>query len=89
MQDGEHALDLGARRAELFGDRVEITAEVASLVHHIDEVFADHAPRRIRDRQRHLLGEVTGERGFRGDEGFEVVGAVVAALRARSPDHSE
>ena len=64
LQDGEHRLDVGERRAELLGDGVEIAGEIAGLVHHIDQVLPDHAAGRIGDRQRQLLGEMIGERGL-------------------------
>ena len=89
LQDGEHGLDLGARRAELLGDGVEIAGEVAGLVHHIDQVLPDHAAGRIGDRQRHLLGEMIGERGLGRDEGFQIVVAVRRCRRLPAPDHSE
>ena len=73
LQNRQHRFDVAARRAELLGDRVEIAGEVAGLVDHIDEIAADHALGRIGDRQRHLFGQMIGERGLRGDEGFEIV----------------
>ena len=88
LQDGQHRLDFGARRPEFFRDGIEIAAQVAGLVDHIDQVLADHAANRIGDRQRHLFGQMVGERRLRGDEGFEVVVAVLAA-GAPEPDHSE
>ena len=48
LQDREHRLDLGQRRAELLADLREVAGEVAGLVDQIDEVLADHAPRRDR-----------------------------------------
>ncbi len=84
LQDGEHGLDVGARRAQLGGDGVEIAGKVAGFVHHVDQVLRDHAAGRIGNRQRHLGGEVGGEREFGGDESFQVIGAVVAAAAARA-----
>ncbi len=84
LQDGEHGLDVGARRAELVGDGVEIAGEVAGLVHHIDQVLPDHAAGRIGNRQRHLLGEMRGQRDLGGDESFQIIGAVLAAAGARA-----
>ncbi len=78
----EHRLDLGERRAELFGDRREIAGEIAGLVDQIDQILPDHAARRIGDRQRELLGEMVGERRLGRDEGFEIVVAVLAAAGA-------
>ena len=89
LQDGEHRFDLGQRRAELLADLRQIAGEVAGLVDQIDEILPDHAPGRIGDRQRELLGEMVGQRGLGRNEGFEIVVAVVAAGRSRSPPHSE
>ena len=77
-----HGLDLGARRAEFLGDGVEIAAEVAGFVHHVDQVLPDHAASRIGDRQRHLFGKMSGQRDFGGDEGFQIVVALRTALAA-------
>ena len=82
LQDREHGIDLGERRAELLGDRREIAAEIAGLVDQIDEVLPDHAAGRIGDRQRELLGEMVGERRLGRDEGLEIVVAVLAAAGA-------
>ena len=82
LQDGQHGLDIGERRAELLGDLREIAGEVAGLVDHIDEILPDHAPRRIGDRERELLGEMIGERRLDRDEGFEIVVVVLAPARA-------
>ena len=89
LQDGEHRLDLGERRAELLGDRRQVAGEIAGLVDQIDQILADHAARRIGDRERELLGEMIGERRLGRDEGFEIVVAVVAAAGAGAPPHSE
>ena len=82
LQDREHGLDVAARRAELVGDRVEIAGEIAGLVHHIDQVLPDHAAGRIGNRQRHLLGEMIGQRDLGRDEGFQIIVAVLAAAGA-------
>ena len=62
LQDRQHGGDFGQRRAELFGDADEIAGQVAGLVHHVDQILADHAARGIGDRQHHLLGQMIGER---------------------------
>ena len=84
LQDREHRLDFRDRGAELLGDRREIAGQVAGLVDQIDEILADHAARRIGDRERELLGEMVGERALGRREGFEIVVAVVAAGRRRA-----
>ena len=89
LQDRQHGLDLGERRAELVGDQREIAGEIAGLVDQIDEILPDHAPRRIDHRQRELLGEMVGERGLGRDEGFEIVVAVRRAPPAPVPAQSE
>ena len=81
LQDREHGLDFGLRRAEPLRDRIEIADEVTGLVDQIDEMPADHAPHRIRDRQRKLLAEVIREGRLGGDESFEIVVAVLASAR--------
>src|SRR5450759_2199417 len=43
-----------------------------------------HTAGRIGNRQRHLLGELSGERNFGGDESFQIVGAVLAAAGAHA-----
>ena len=84
LQDRQHGLDLGgaARRASRATDR-KIAAEVAGLVDEIDQILPDHAPHRIGDRKRELLGEMIGKRCLGRDEGFEIVVAVVAAAGCR------
>ena len=82
LQDGEHRLDFGLRRAEPLRDRIEIAGEVTGLVDQIDEMAADHAPHRIRDRERKLFAEVIRECRLGGYEGLEIVVAVLAAARA-------
>ena len=82
LHDAEHRLDLGDGGAELFGDRRKIAAEIAGLVDEIDEILADHAPRRVGDRKRKLLAQPVRQRGLGGDEGFEIVVAVLAAAGA-------
>ena len=78
LQNRKHELDIAALRAEFFGNRIEIAGEVAGLVHHIDQVLADHAARRIGNRQRHLLGEMIGQRRLGRDERLEIVVFAVA-----------
>ena len=70
------------------GDDGEIATEIAGLIDQIDEMLADHAPRRIGNRQHQLLGEMIGQRRLHRDEGFEVVVAVVATAGPVHP-HSE
>ena len=82
LQDREHGIDFGQRRAELLGDLREIAGEVAGLVDQIDEILPDHAAGRIGDGERELLGQMIGERRLGGDEGFEIVVAVLAAAGA-------
>ena len=62
--------------------------EIAGLVDQIDEIVADHAPRRIGDGERKLLAQPVRQRRLGGDEGFEIVVAVVAAAGADAA-HSE
>src|SRR5262245_34705667 len=38
LQDRQHGIDLGSRRAQLLGDEREIAVEVAGLVDEIDEI---------------------------------------------------
>ena len=61
----------------------KIAGEIAGLVDQIDQILPDHATRRIGDRERELLGEMIGERRLGGDEGFEIVVAVVATASSR------
>ena len=82
LQQAQHRLDLGQRRAELLGDRRKVAGEIAGLVDQIDQVLADHAPHRIGDRERELLGQMIGERRLGRDEGFEIVVAVLAPAAA-------
>ena len=81
LQDRQHGVDLGSRRAQLLSDQREIAVEIAGLVDEIDEILPDHAPRRIDHRKRELLGEMIGQRGLDRDEGLEIVVAVVAPAR--------
>ena len=83
LQDGEHGLDLGLRSTELLADLREVAREIAGLVDHVDEILTDHAPCRVGDRQRQLLGQVIGEGGLGGNEGFKVVVAVLATAGSR------
>ena len=81
LQDRQHGVDLGSRRAQLLSDQREIAVEIAGLVDEIDEILPDHAPRRIDHRKRELLGEMINQRGLDRDEGLEIVVAVVAPAR--------
>ena len=84
LQDRQHRLDLGAAARRASRRRSSRSpAEIAGLVHHIDQILADHAAHRIGDRQRHLLGEMIGERRLGRDERFEIVVAVLARRRSR------
>ena len=82
LQDREHGFDFGLRGAEPLGDRLEIAGEIAGLVDQVDQMAADHAPHRIRDRERKLLAQVIRERRLGRDEGLEIVVAVLAPARA-------
>ena len=82
LQDDEHGLDLLHAGAEPFRNAIQIAAEISGLVDEIDEILPDHAPRGIGDGERELLAQPVGERGFRRNECFEIVVAVVAATRA-------
>ena len=81
LQDRQHDFDLGHRRAELFADHRQIAAEITGLVDQVDEVLSDHAPRGIDHRERELPGEMIGQRGLDGDEGLEIVVAILAPAR--------
>ena len=82
LHDGEHRLDLGERRAELFGNGREVAGQIPGLVDQIDQVLADHAADRIGDREQKLVGEMAGERGLGRDERLEIIVAVVAPAGA-------
>src|SRR5262249_46794584 len=82
LQDFQHRLDLGGRRAELLAHRGEGAVEIAGVVDEIDQVLADHAPRRIRNSERELLGEGIGERDLGRHERLEIVGAAIAPAAA-------
>ena len=79
LQPRQHRLDPRQRRPELVGGLHQVAGEVASLVDEIDQVLGDHPVDRIGEGERHLLGEMAGERGLLGDEGLEIVVAVGAA----------
>ena len=83
LQNREHELDIAAPGTEFVGNAVEIAGEVTRLVHHIDQILADHAAGRIGNRQRHLLGKMIGQRRLDRNESFEIV--IFAACRARRP----
>jgi hypothetical protein len=82
LQHAEYGFQLGERRTELFGNGPQIGGEIAGLVDGIDQVLGDHAMNRIGDRQRELFGEMIAQRRLGGDEGFEIVVAVLAAAGA-------
>ena len=82
LHDRQHRLDLGDRRAEPVGNGGKIGGEIAGFIDRIDQVAADHAPRRIGDGERKLLAQMIGQRRLGGDEGLEIVVAVLAAAGA-------
>ena len=82
LQDAEHSFDLLDASAEFFRRRFEIAADIAGFVDQIDQILADHPPRRCVDRQRQLLAQPIGERRLRRHKGLEIVFAVIAAAGA-------
>ncbi len=73
LQFAEHGFDLGDGCAQLLGDGGEVAAQVAGLVHHVDQIAADHARDRRGDGERQLLGQMIGQRHLGRDEGFQIV----------------
>ena len=82
LENGQHGLDFGNAGAEFLRGGGEIAAQISGIVDEIDQVLTDHALHRIGDRQRELFAQPIRQRGFGGDEGFEIVLAVVAAAGA-------
>ena len=80
LQDGKDRFNFGTGGAELLRDHREVAREIARLVHEIDQILPDHAPGRIGDRERKLLGEMIGKRHLGGNPGLQIV-----VLRARPP----
>src|SRR5205085_7387039 len=76
-------LDLLLRGAEPLGGLAQIRRQVTGLVHKVDEVLPDHAPRRVRKSNSQLLGKMAAERRLSGYECFEVVAVIVR--RAAAP----
>ena len=60
----------------------EIGRQIAGLVDEIDQILPDHALRRRRYGDRHLLGEVIRQFQLRGDEGFEIIVLVIGGAAA-------
>src|SRR6185437_4261760 len=51
LQYGEHEFDVTETCAKLVRNGFEVAGQVAGFVHHIDEILADHAARRIGNRK--------------------------------------
>ena len=86
LKDRQHCFDLSTRGAELLRHRPNITAEVAGVVHEIDQVLADHAPHRIGHGKRELFGQMIGKRCFGRNESLQIVAVnVVACLTNAAP----
>ena len=84
------ALDQLQRRAELFGDGVEIERQVAGFVKAIGKEARDDLFGRVGQQQADLLVEVIGERRTRRDELIDVGGlAALAHAAAACPVGAE
>src|SRR5438105_5799193 len=66
MQYRNNRLDLLLRGAEPLGGLAQIRRQVTGLVHKVDEVLPDHAPRRVRKSNSQLLGKMAAERRLSG-----------------------
>ena len=70
---------------------VEIAAQIAGLVGHVDEMLADQTAGRVGEGEHELLGEMIAQRPLLGDIGLEIrllvaVGAL--ALARASPSRN-
>ena len=82
MQHGKNVLDVLLRCAKPLGGLAEIGRQIAGFVDEVDQVLPDHALRRAGEGDRELLGKMVAERGFRRDEGFEIVVLVTGGAAA-------
>jgi len=82
LQHRKNRLDIRRRCSEPLGGLAQIRRQVTRLIHQIDQVLADHALRGGCESHRQLFGEMTAERDFGGDEGFQIVAVIVGGAAA-------
>src|SRR5436190_13291560 len=82
MQYRNNRLDLLLRGAEPLGGLPQIRRQVTCLIHEVDEVLPDHAPRRVSESNSQLFGKMAAERHFSGYECFEVVAVIIGGPAA-------
>src|SRR5581483_7742375 len=85
LQDAEHGFDFLDTGAKLFRRRRQVGAQISGLVDQIDQILADHTPRRLGNGDSKLLTQPVRKRGLGGNVSFKIVVALRASAADRSP----